>query len=316
MQKNKQVTVFINNNGYGAFVIKTLSDAGYQIKIATNVLEEAIKLKVIGYLGQIEILKIKIDCEGDIIKALENSFLAINCIEALSLNKKSLIKAYQTLPSLIAKSQINFIHFSTIISLNSHKFKLAKIQNQGNINIIDTLPTALILRLPTFIIGDSQAFDNIGNIAKNINLLITSKFDLEQKIMLLKASDIKTVILNYLTNKISGTFDLLTEGIEIEEFYKIIAKSCQIKQNNIIKLPNFLFSIFCMLIRYQPIIDALSLEKTKLSLIMETPINPLFFAKNSENIIPLIEKQFVQFNTKSEISQNTLFRDKEYYPKA
>lgn len=168
---NKIACVFGGTGFIGRYIVESLAQKGYTIKIPSRSPQKGYFLKPYGDVGQI----VPIFCDGSepsITSHIKGCDVVINCIGILYETRKSSFKKTHTdYPEKLAKictveNVKHFVHLSAL-GCDQSKSKYARSKLAGENAILESYPTAAILR-PSIVFG---AEDNFFNMFKKLPIL-------------------------------------------------------------------------------------------------------------------------------------------------
>ncbi|MBN9542670.1 MAG: complex I NDUFA9 subunit family protein [Alphaproteobacteria bacterium] len=163
--KNKLVTIFGGGGFLGRYVVKELANLGYRINVITRTPSLHLDLKTAGHVGQISVTYCNIHDDGQVLKAIGNSYAVINLIGLLyQKGKNSFENIHINFPKKLAqickeKNISKFIHISAMgVDTSSSKYARSKLMAERG--IVSTFPESYILR-PNIMFGQEDNFFNM-----------------------------------------------------------------------------------------------------------------------------------------------------------
>ncbi len=164
-QTDKMACVFGGSGFIGKQVTQELARAGYRIKIATRIPENAFELKTCGNVGQVVPFQCDYKNPESIKAAIANCDVVINLIGVLFEKRKNrFMRIHCDIPENIAKAcaQENvkkFIHVSAL-GVDKAKSKYAASKLAGEVAVLKEFPNVTILR-PSVVFGAGDSFFNM-----------------------------------------------------------------------------------------------------------------------------------------------------------
>ena len=237
-----KVTVFGGSGFIGRYVVSLLLKSGYLVRVAVRHTNDAIFLRTLGQVGQVELFECDILDSKRVSLALKGSTFAINCVAGnlYETNTKKMRKIYVDGPVNIAnqiKSQNieKFIHLSSLgadIKSDSFYFSL---KAEGEMKINEIFNNTVILR-PSIVFGvEDQFFNNFASMSVISPFIpIISGKTLFQPIYV---GDVAKCVSSFLKNNKIGTFEIF--GPEKFSFKQLVEKMLKIvrRKKIIIDLP-------------------------------------------------------------------------------
>jgi len=162
---SKLVTVFGGSGFVGRHTVRALARAGYRIRVAVRRPHTAHFLRPLGDVGQVELVQANIRDDNSVLSALDGADIAINLVGILYASGKQSFKAIQAdAPGRIARLAKSagvdqLIHVSAIGASLSANANYAKTKAQGEVQLREGFPDAVVLR-PSIIFGPEDDFFN------------------------------------------------------------------------------------------------------------------------------------------------------------
>jgi len=159
------VTVFGGSGFLGKHVVRALVARGYRVRIAMRRPHTGMDLKVIGGVGQVQLMQANLRYEESVIRAVEGADAVINLVAVLyEQGQQSFdalhVKGAKTLAQSVAAAGIkNFVHVSAIGADAESESDYARTKGESEALIRDHVPTADIMR-PSIIFGTEDEFFN------------------------------------------------------------------------------------------------------------------------------------------------------------
>ena len=76
----KYVTIFGGSGFLGRYIVRNLAASGFIVKVAVRNPNQALFLKMYGYVGQVELVAADVSDQNSIEKSIEGSDCVINCV--------------------------------------------------------------------------------------------------------------------------------------------------------------------------------------------------------------------------------------------
>ena len=159
------VTVFGGSGFVGRHTVRVLARAGYRVRVAVRRPNTAHFLRPLGDVGQVELFQANIRDDNSVMAALDGAHIAINLVGILYAGGKQSFQAIQAdgpgriarLAKVAGVDQI--IHLSSIGASLASKSSYARTKAQGEANLLEAFPEAVVLR-PSIIFGPEDDFFN------------------------------------------------------------------------------------------------------------------------------------------------------------
>lgn len=159
------VTVFGGSGFLGKHVVRALVAQGYRVRVPMRRPHTGMDLKVIGGVGQVQLMQANLRFEASVARAVEGADAVINLVAVLfEEGKQSFealhVKGAETVAKAAAAEGItNFVHISAIGADADSESDYARTKGEGEALIREHVPTADILR-PSIIFGTEDQFFN------------------------------------------------------------------------------------------------------------------------------------------------------------
>ncbi len=171
------VTVFGGSGFIGRILVQHLAHAGYRIRVATRRPNNALYVKPLGDLGQIQIVQANLKNEASIKAAIYGADIVINLVGILyESGTQTFDKIHVQGAALIAKAATKagvtkLIHLSALGADEQSASNYAKSKAQGEAAVIENFAKATIIR-PSVVFGpDDKFFNKFAAIAKMFRML-------------------------------------------------------------------------------------------------------------------------------------------------
>lgn len=165
MLRDEMITVFGGSGFVGRYVVRALAKRGYRIRVATRRPHLAGDLKVMGVVGQIQLVQANIRVESSVARAVEGADAVVNLIGVLSESGR---QTFSRLHAMGAKTVAEaakkagasrLIHVSAIGADAGSDSRYAKSKAEGEAFVAKAFKGATIVR-PSIIFGSEDAFFN------------------------------------------------------------------------------------------------------------------------------------------------------------
>lgn len=163
--KNGLVTVFGGSGFLGKHVVRALVAKGYRVRVPMRRPHIGMDLRVIGNVGQVQLMQSNLRFEKSVQRAVEGSDAVINLVAVLyEAGQQSFealhVRGAETLAKAVAAEGItNFVHVSAIGADKDSQSDYARTKGEGEEIVREHVPTADILR-PSIIFGIEDEFFN------------------------------------------------------------------------------------------------------------------------------------------------------------
>lgn len=158
------VVVFGGSGFIGKQVVRALAQRGYRVRVAMRRPHLGHELRLMGDVGQVQIVQANVRFPDSIDRALEGADAVVNLVAVLhSRGKQSFealhVDAARAIAEAAAKRGIErFAHISAI-GASEKGAQYARTKFAGERAVLETLPSATILR-PSIVFGPEDAFFN------------------------------------------------------------------------------------------------------------------------------------------------------------
>ncbi len=163
--KNGLVTVFGGSGFLGKHVVRALVAKGYRVRVPMRRPHIGMDLRVIGNVGQVQLMQANLRFEKSVQRAVEGSDAVINLVAVLyEAGQQSFealhVRGAETLAKAVAAEGItNFVHVSAIGADKDSQSDYARTKGEGEEIVRKHVPTADILR-PSIMFGNEDEFFN------------------------------------------------------------------------------------------------------------------------------------------------------------
>jgi NADH dehydrogenase len=159
------VAVFGGTGFVGRYTVRALAKAGWRVRVACRRPHLAPELRVMGEVGQIELMQANVRVPSSIDRALEGAEAAVNLVGALYEHGPQRFEALhvdgaRAVAEASARAGIaRLVHVSAIGADAESKSKYARTKAEGEAAVRTALPTATIVR-PSVVFGTEDDFFN------------------------------------------------------------------------------------------------------------------------------------------------------------
>ncbi len=163
--KRPLVTLFGGSGFVGGQSVRALARAGYRVRVAVRSPGRGYRLRMLGDVGQIEVVQANVRDEASVRRALEGATACVNAVAVLySSGRQSFEALHVAAAGRIAMTALQLgverlVHISSLGADESSPSAYARTKAQGESAIRDAVPQAVILR-PSVIFGPEDAFFN------------------------------------------------------------------------------------------------------------------------------------------------------------
>jgi NADH dehydrogenase len=159
------VTVFGGSGFIGRYAVRALARAGWRVRVAIRRPHLAPELRVMGDVGQIELMQANVRVPSSVERALDGAVAAVNLVGALYEHGPQRFMslhamAPKTIATAAAKAGLTkVVHVSAIGADPTSASKYARTKAAGEEALSDAFPAATILR-PSIVFGPEDDFFN------------------------------------------------------------------------------------------------------------------------------------------------------------
>jgi uncharacterized protein YbjT (DUF2867 family) len=160
------ITVFGGSGFLGRHVVQALARRGYRVRVGVRHPNEALYLRPMGDVGQVEPVQVNIRDERSVRLALQGSSAAINLVGLLYEKGRQRFETVHTLGAArIARAAkaagiISLVHVSAIGADEESPSSYARSKALAEKALLEEMPEAVILR-PSIIFGPEDGFFNL-----------------------------------------------------------------------------------------------------------------------------------------------------------
>jgi len=226
--KAKNCLIFGGSGQIGGNLIRKLTRNNIRVTVVTrNIHQKGLKIKTQANAGYIEIKESKIYDENKIEKLFSEADLCINLIGILYESKKgnTFQNIHSVFPTLLAKlsrkyNLENFLHISALGINQALDSKYAISKLEGEKNIINNFPKAIILR-PSVVFSSSDNFSTLFMTLLNRLPFFPIYYSGKTKFTPIHCSDLTDIIYHVLSKKTNSQI-IECVGPEVLTFKEIL----------------------------------------------------------------------------------------------
>ena len=257
--KAKNCLIFGGSGQIGRHLIRKLTKNGFRVTVVTrNIHQKGYIIKTQGNAGYVEMVETSIFDEKKIRKLFENAEICINLIGILFENKKnSFNNIHAVFPSILAKlckeyNIKNFIHISALGINDAQNSKYAQSKLEGEKNILNHFPNAIILR-PSIVYSVDDNFTTNFMTLLNRLPFFPLYYSGKTKFMPIHCVDLIEIIFYVMTKKIHSQI-VECVGPEIISFEQILKKLLKLidKKRILIPMPLFFANLSAQFFQLMP----------------------------------------------------------------
>ena len=172
MLRDELITVFGGSGFVGRHVVRALAKAGYRVRVATRRPHLAQDLRVMGVVGQVQLVQANIRVKSSVERAVEGASGVINLVGVLAEGGRQNFSSLHAMGAeAIAKAAAaagieRMIQVSAIGASAESASRYAQSKAAGEAAVMAAIPTATVLR-PSIIFGTDDGFFNMfGSMAR------------------------------------------------------------------------------------------------------------------------------------------------------
>ena len=257
--KAKNCLIFGGSGQIGRHLIRKLTKNGFRVTVVTrNIHQKGYIIKTQGNAGYIDMVEAKIFDEKKIRKLFENAEICINLIGILFEKKKnSFNNIHAVFPSILAKlckeyNVKNFIHISALGINDALDSKYAQSKLEGEKNILNQFPNAIILRPSVVYSVDDNFTTNFMTLLSRLPFF-PLYYSGKTKFMPIHCTDLIDIIFYVMTKKINSQIIECVgpEVISLEQILKKLLKLID-KKRVLMPLPFFLANLSAQFFQLMP----------------------------------------------------------------
>lgn len=165
MLRDEMITVFGGSGFAGRYVVRMLAKRGYRVRVATRRPHLAGDLKVMGVVGQVQLVQANLRNEASVARAVEGADAVVNLVGVLSQSGRQTFSslhaagARTVAEAAKAAGAARLIHVSAIGADAGSDSRYARSKAEGEAYVAKAFKGATILR-PSIIFGAEDHFFN------------------------------------------------------------------------------------------------------------------------------------------------------------
>ncbi|MGN7661265.1 MAG: complex I NDUFA9 subunit family protein [Anaplasma sp.] len=171
----KKVVVFGGSGFVGGYVVDQLVKRGHSISVFTRNQEKAARLKMLGNLGQVQIVSGDLSNTLLIEQLVTECDVVINLIGSMAPGRRMLRYLHVTVPGYMAKLAAQygkkFIHFSAMGSEIAASSVYATSKLEGENTVVSVCKDAVIIKPNVMFGADDHFFSKLAKLAKVLPVL-------------------------------------------------------------------------------------------------------------------------------------------------
>lgn len=165
MLRDEIITVFGGSGFVGRHVVRALAREGYRVRVASRRPHIAQDLRVMGVVGQVQLVQANVRVPASVERALENASGVVNLVGVLNESGRQTFsrlhaQGAKTIAEAAAKAGIKrMVQISAIGADADSPSRYARTKADGEAMVREALPTATVLR-PSIVFGTEDSFFN------------------------------------------------------------------------------------------------------------------------------------------------------------
>ena len=242
--KEKNCLIFGGSGQIGRHLIRKLTKNNYRVTVVTrNIHQKSYLIKTQANAGYIDIVEANIFEENKIRKLFEKTNICINLIGILYESKGNTFKnIHSVFPSILAKLSKeyhleNFIHISALGIKNAVDSIYAKSKLEGEKNILNNFPSAIILRPSLVFSVDDNFTTNFMTLLSRLPIF-PLYYSGKTKFVPIHCSDLTDIVYHAIEKNIDSNI-IECVGPETLTFKEIIEKLLALIEKILIPFPFF-----------------------------------------------------------------------------
>jgi uncharacterized protein YbjT (DUF2867 family) len=162
---SKLVTIFGGSGFVGRYIARRMAKEGWRVRVAVRRPNEALFVKPYGTPGQVEPLACNIRDDASVRSMIRGADAVVNCVGILNRSGKNTFDSIQAagagrIARIAASEGVQrLVHISAIGADVGSDSEYARTKGQGEAEVLQAFPTAVILR-PSIIFGTEDGFFN------------------------------------------------------------------------------------------------------------------------------------------------------------
>ena len=165
------VTVFGGSGFVGGQVVRQLAKAGYRVRVAVRQPNLAYKMRMLGDVGQIEVVQANLRNAPSVARALDGAEAAVNLVGILWESGRQKFQSLHVMGAKTVAEQAKaagvkrLVHISAIGADAESPSKYARTKAAGEAAVREAFPGAVVIR-PSIVFGaDDKFFNKFGQMA-------------------------------------------------------------------------------------------------------------------------------------------------------
>ena len=165
------VTVFGGSGFVGGQVVRQLAKAGYRVRVAVRQPNLAYKMRMLGDVGQIEVVQANLRNAPSVARALDGAEAAVNLVGILWETGRQKFQSLHVMGAKTVAEQAKIagvkrlVHISALGADAGSPSKYARTKAAGEAAVRETFPGAVVIR-PSIMFGaDDRFFNKFGQMA-------------------------------------------------------------------------------------------------------------------------------------------------------
>ena len=165
MLRDEIITVFGGSGFVGRHVVRALAKAGYRVRVATRRPHLAQDLRVMGVVGQVQLVQANLRVPASVERALEGATGVVNLVGVLNESGRQTFSRLHALGAKTiaeASAAMGISHMVQVSAIGASATSLsryARSKAEGEASVLAALPEATILR-PSIVFGTEDSFFN------------------------------------------------------------------------------------------------------------------------------------------------------------
>lgn len=235
------VTVFGGSGFIGRTLVQHLAKAGYRVRVAVRRPNNALFVKPLGDLGQVQVAQANIRNKASVAAAVKDADIVVNLVSVLnesssqSFEKLNVKGAENIAEAAKFMGARRLVHISAIGADEESMSKYARTKARGENAVKEHFPNATILR-PSVVFGpDDQFFNKFAGIARMFRMLPVICG--ESKMQPVYVGDVAEAILAVIANDDTANKTYEIAGPKVYEFKELIALVNKITEQDVFMIP-------------------------------------------------------------------------------
>ena len=165
------VTVFGGSGFVGGQVVRQLAKAGYRVRVAVRQPNLAYKMRMLGDVGQIEVVQANVRNAASVARALDGAEAAVNLVGVLWETGRQKFQALHVMGARIVAEQARLAGVARLVQISAigadadSSSRYARTKAQGEEAVRAAFPGAVVIR-PSIVFGaDDKFFNKFGQMA-------------------------------------------------------------------------------------------------------------------------------------------------------